>query len=1135
MTFEELLDQATMLLQRRGRVSYRTLQRQFNLDDTALEDLKEAILFAHPQVVDEGGRGLVWPEAPASATASPTAVPQPAAQTASPAATLPTPEAERRQLTVMFCDLADSTQLSGQLDPEDLRAVIRAYQQASVSVIERLDGYVAQYLGDGLLVYFGWPQAHEDDAQRAVRTGLGIIEAMGMLNTRLVSDKGIRLAVRIGVHTGPVVVGEMGAGGRHEQLALGETPNVAARIQALAARDTVAISAATLHLVEGYFTSADLGLNFLTGVATPMQVHRILGESGAQGRLDIVPTKGLTPLVGRDHEVAGLLDRWTQVREGLGQVILLSGDAGIGKSRLLQVMKEHVAHDTQTILECRSSPYYQHTAFYPITELWARTWHLIRDDTPEERLTKLEQALTALRLEHAEAVPLLAPLFALLLPPERYPPLTLSPQRQRQQTLATLCVMLLNLAAQRPLLCIVEDLHWTDPSTLEWLTLLIEQVPTTRLCLLLTSRPEFEPPWRSRSSLTQFALSRLTRQHIETMVDRLTGGKPLPAAVVQHIVEKTDGVPLYVEEMTKAILESKVLRDVNGQYELIGSFSSLAIPTTLQDSLMARLDRLGAAKSVAQLGATIGRQFSYEVLQAVSSLDETTVQRDLERLVEAELLYQRGMPPQATYMFKHALIQDAAYQSLLKSTRLQYHQRIGQTLEERFPETAQNQPELLAHHYTEAGQAETAIGYWQRAGQRALQRSAHVEAVAHLRQGLTLLMTLPETPARLQQELDFQVALGPALVATQGNAAPDVERAYARARELCQQVGDTPQLFPVLRGLTLYYINRGDLQTAHQLGEQLLRLAHSQPDPAPRMLAHYMVGMAFLTGGEPALAQPHHTQALAIYTPQAHRALALRYAFDLAAGSHTFLAWDFWFLGYPDRAIQHSQTALTWAHEVIHPPSLAHVLYFTSALHQFRREAPATQAQAAALMTLATEQGFALRLAQGTVLHGWALAMQGQNEAGIAQIRQGLTAALATGDNVYVLYFLGLLAAACGEGGYPAEGLNALAKVAAVMDTSEARWYQAELYRLKGTLLLRQVVPDGSQAEACFQQALDIARQQQAKAWELRTAMSLSRLWQQQGKRQEARELLAPVYNWFTEGFDTADLQEARALLEELA
>ena len=511
MTFEELLDQATVLLQRRGRVSYRTLQRQFNLDDTALEDLKDAILFAHPQVVDEEGRGLVWPEAPAPTTAAAPLVTQPAPQTASPAdesirmtssaATLPTPEAERRQLTVMFCDLADSTQLSGRLDPEDLRTVIRAYQQTSVAVVERFDGYVAQYLGDGLLVYFGWPQAHEDDAQRAVRAGLGIIEAMGMLNTRLASDKGIRLTVRIGVHTGPVVVGQMGAGGRHEQLALGETPNVAARIQALAARDTVSISAATFHLVEGYFTSEDLGLHFLTGVATPMQVHRILGESGAQGRLDIVPTKGLTPLVGRDHEVAGLLDRWAQVRERLGQVILLSGDAGIGKSRLLQVLKEHVAHDTRTILECRSLPYYQHTAFYPITELWARTWHLIHDDTPEVRLTKLEQALTTLRLEHAEAVPLLAPLFALPLPPERYPPLTLSPQRQRQQTLATLCVMLLNLAAQQPLLCIVEDLHWTDPSTLEWLTLLIEQVPTIRICLLLTSRPEFQPPWRSRSSL----------------------------------------------------------------------------------------------------------------------------------------------------------------------------------------------------------------------------------------------------------------------------------------------------------------------------------------------------------------------------------------------------------------------------------------------------------------------------------------------------------------------------------------------------------------------------------------------------------------------------------------------------------
>jgi class 3 adenylate cyclase/predicted ATPase len=1130
MTFEELLDQAIAMLQRRGRVSYRTLQRQFTLDDTALEDLKEAILFAYPQVLDEAGRGLVWPEA-----AAPSAVPPPAPPTTVPAATLPTPEAERRQLTVMFCDLADSTQLSGQLDPEDLRAVLRTYQQASVSVIESLDGYVAQYLGDGLLVYFGWPQAHEDDAQRAGRAGLGIIEAMGVLNTRLTSDKGVRLAVRIGVHTGPVVVGEMGAGGRHEQLALGETPHVAARIQALAARDTVAISAATFRLVEGYFTSEDLGLYTLKGVATPMQVYRILRESGAQSRLDIVPTRGLTPLIGRDSEVAGLLDRWGQVREGLGQVILLSGDAGIGKSRLLQVLKEHVAHDTQTILECRSSPYYQNTAFYPVTELWARTWHLTRDDTSEAKLTKLEQALAGLRLEPAEAVPLLAPLFALQLPPERYPPLTLSPQRQRQQTLATLCTLALELAAQQPLLLIVEDLHWTDPSTLEWLTLLIEQVPTTRLCLLLTSRPEFEPPWRSRFSLTQFALSRLTRQHIETMVDRLTGGKPLPAAVVQHIVEKTDGVPLYVEEMTKAILESRILQEVNGQYELVGSFASLAIPTTLHDSLMARLDRLGAAKGIAQLGATLGRQFAYEVLQAVSHLDEAAVQHELGRLVEAELLYQRGVPPQAMYTFKHALIQDTAYQSLLRSTRQQYHQLIGQTLEERFPETAENQPELLAHHYTEAGFREQAIGYWQRAGQQVLQRSANPEAIRHLMKGLELLASLPETPARVQQELDLRVALGPAMMATKGWAAPEVEQNYARARALCQQVGETPHLIPVLRGLGRFYGSRGALRTAHELNLQLLKLAQRETTPLLLLEAHEALGNDLFFLGEYPTAQTHLEWAIAIADPTTQRELMLR---QYVVPGVTCLAWmalTLWCLGYPAQATRRGQEALTLAESLAHPHSLALVRHLAAYLHHRRRATCEVLTQAEALMSLATAQQFPLFAAMGTFWRGWALALQGQGEEGRAQVHQGLEAALAVGQAISRTTCLVLLAEVAGHAGQVDEGLRLLAEARTVFEANERSDMLTEVYRLQGELLLRQATPDATQAEACFQQALIIARRQQARSWELRVAISLARLWQRQGKCQQACELLAPVYNWFTEGFDTADLQDARALLEELA
>ena len=575
------------------------------------------------------------------------------------------------------------------------------------------------------------------------------------------------------------------------------------------------------------------------------------------------------------------------------------------------------------------------------------------------------------------------------------------------------------------------------------------------------------------------------------------------------------------------LLESGLLQEREERYMLTGPLPPLAIPTTLHDSLMARLDRLAAVKGLAQLAATLGREFSYALLHAVSPWDEGTVQRGLHQLVEAELLYQRGLPPQATYLFKHALIQDTAYQSLLRSTRQQSHQRIAQVLEAQFPDLAETQPELLAHHYTEAGLNEQAIPYCQRAGQQALQRSANLEAVQHLTNGLELLRALPETPLRAQQELDLQVALGSALFATQGNAAPEVEHAYARARELCAQLSAVPQLFPVLRGLMLYYLNRGDLQTASQLGEQFLRQAQAQPDPALRLLAHHQLGTILFNRGEPAAAQTHHTQALALYDPQAHRALAVRYGIDLGVLSHSQLARELWYVGFPEQALQHSQAARTLAQEVAHPLSLVFALVVAATVHQGRREVLAAHERAEAAMTLATEQGFAQWLARGTILHGWALALQGQGEVGLAAMRQGLAAELVTGSALWQPYGLGLLAEAYGAGGHPDEGLAALAEALAVMDTTELRYYGAELYRLKGALLLQQAIPEAAQAAACFHQALDVARQQQAKSWELRAAMSLARLWQPQGKRAEAHELLAPIYGWFTEGFDTADLQEA--------
>jgi class 3 adenylate cyclase len=807
MDYDAIVTQALTLLQREQRLSYRVLKLRLQLDDDTLEVLKEDLIYAKKLAVDEEGRVLVWTGGTSSAPTTASPVPLPATPDVSPAqgeaapVAPPTPEAERRQLTVMFCDLVDSTALSGQLDPEEYRDVVRAYQTACTEVIRRYDGHIAQLLGDGLLVYFGYPQAHEDDAQRAVRTGLGILAAMEDLNTRLQQEKGIQLALRIGVHTGLVVVGAMGGEGRYESLALGEVPNVCSRIQGLAAPNTIAISEATSRLVQGYFECQDLGAQTLRGVAEPVHVYRVLQESGATSRLDIAQPRGLTPLVGRESEVALLLERWEQAKAGQGQVVLLTGDAGIGKSRLVQILKEHVASEPHTCWECRSVEYSQNTALFPLTDLFQRILGFETSETPEAKLAKLELGLSQYRLPVEESVPLFAPLLSLPLPENRYPLLNLSPQRQRQKTLETIIAILLELAERQPVLFILEDLHWTDPTSLEWLNLLIDQTPTASMLVLLTCRPYFQPAWHHRSYLTEITVNRLSQTQVEQIVTRITDGKIFPGEVLTQVIEKTDGVPLFVEELTKAILESGALKAVDHHYELTGALSTLAIPTTLQDSLMARLDRLVTAKGIAQIGATIGRQFSYVLLQAVSQLDEVLLQHELGRLVEAEIVYQRGVAPQSTYVFKHALIQDAAYASLLKSTRQQYHQHIAQVLEEQFPETTVTQPELLAHHCTEAGLTEKAVHYWQKAGQSAIERSAHVEAIVHLRTGLALLQTFPETPERTQRDVDMLIVLGASLIATKGYAAPEVGETYTRAQQLCQHLEEPQQLFPALRGL----------------------------------------------------------------------------------------------------------------------------------------------------------------------------------------------------------------------------------------------------------------------------------------------------------------------------------------------
>jgi predicted ATPase/class 3 adenylate cyclase len=1138
MTFEEILDQAIAMLQRRGRLTYGALKRQFQLDDAYLEDLKNELIAGQRLAIDEGGNVLVWTggtEMPPRVTPSVSQAARASREAATPAAPSPA-EAERRQLTVLFCDLVDSTPLASQLDPEDLREVVRAYQDTCAKVIARYEGYIAQYLGDGLLVYFGYPLAHEDDAQRAVRAGLGMIDALGQLNMRLEQERRVHLAVRLGIHTGLVVVGEVGSGTRQEQLALGETPNIAARLQGIAVPNTLVISAATFHLLGGFFACQPLGTSLLKGLAQPLAVYRVLYESMARSRLEAVGSAGLTPLVGRVQEIGLLQERWAQVKGGVGQVVLLSGEAGIGKSRLVQVLTAQVASEPQAWLTpCQCSPYYQHTALYPIIDLLERVaLRFEREDSSQQKLRKLEGFLVQYGLPLAEVVPLFAALLSLPLG-TAYAPLTASPEQQKQQTLHALLTILFHIAAQQPLLLVMEDLHWVDPTTLEFLTLLVDQSSTARILVLCTFRPDFTPLWTGHAHLTQMTLHRLPPQQAMEMTHRVAHGKALPAEVVEQVVAKTDGVPLFVEELTKMVLESGLLQEQDDRYAPTGPLPSLAIPATLHDSLMARLDRLATVKALAQLGATLGREFSYELLRAVAPWDEDTMQRGLHQLVEAEFLYQRGLPPQATYVFKHALIQDTAYQSLLRSTRQQYHQRIAQALEAQFPNTVETQPELLAQHYTQAGLTELAIPYWQRAGQLAIERSANVEAISHLTKGLELLKMLPETPERAQREISLQLALGSPLSMIKGQIAPEVEYTYARAYALCREMGDSPQRFSVMAGLWRLHLSRARLQMARELAEQCFTLAQHLQDPILLQEAHQKLGATLFYLGELTSARTHLEQGIALYDPQQGHAQFLSGGADPGVVCFSWAAWTLWLLGYPERALRRMDEAITLARALSQAYSLGSALYFASTLHIWRREVQSVQETLAAMMALSQEQGFVRWLGGGMIKQGWILAQQGAVQEAMAQMHQGISIWRTGAGEMGLPGNLARLADVYGKAGRAEEGLHILAEALAAIDKHAERYSAAEVYRIQGELLLFQATPDASQAETSFQRALDVARRQQAKSWELRAAMSLARLWQQQGKRAEAHALLAPVYAWFTEGFDTADLQDAKALLEALA
>lgn len=701
MDFDEILRRVIELLQREGRVSYRAIKRRFALRDDYIEDLKTEIIEAKRLAIDEGGVVLVWTGASTQTGAG-------RMSTLSGFSTVT--EGERRNLTVMFCDLVGSTALSEKLDPEELREVMRTYREASVGAVHRFDGHVAQYLGDGLLAFFSYPAAHEDDAERAVRAGLAIIEELQAINASgRQAGGGVLLQARVGIHTGLVVVGDIPGGPQRETTTVtGETPNLAARIQQIAQPDSVVISASTYRLVHGSFVCEDLGATTLKGISAPVHAHRVLREKDVRSRFEVATSSGLTQFVGRAPEMDLLLEAWERAKSGTGQIVMVSGEPGIGKSRLVQELKEQVIREKVLCADIHCSPYHRNSALYPIIRHVHRFLGFRKDESPQDKLEKLRTALNRITFRESNTLPLIAALLSLPIP-EGFAPLSMSPQKQKRMTLEALTTWLIEDAEGLPILSVWEDLQWADPSTLELLDLFLGEAPSARMLLLLTFRPEFVPPWKihDRSRLSSIDLARLGQRHVAKMIAAVTANRALPADVLGQIVSKTDGVPLFVEELTKMVLESRLLVAENDRYVLARPLPPLAIPATLQDSLMARLDRLAALKEIAQLGAVLGRDFSYELMRAVSPLDEPQLQAGLEELVAAELVYRRGVPPSITFHFKHALVQDTAYQSLLKSKRLEYHVQVAQALEEHFADIAQNNPELVAPSLHRSGSCRT--------------------------------------------------------------------------------------------------------------------------------------------------------------------------------------------------------------------------------------------------------------------------------------------------------------------------------------------------------------------------------------------------------------------------------------------
>lgn len=1035
---------------------------------------------------------------------------------------------ERRQLTVMFCDLVGSSALSARLDPEELREVLRAYQSATEDVVQRFGGTIVQYLGDGVLVYFGSPQAHEDDPRRAALAGLAIVRAMTSVNAQLDPEIEVKLAVRIGIHTGLAVVGAVGVGPNKEQLAVGETPNIAARLQGLAAPDTVVVSEITHRLLAGSLEVRELGSQTLAGFTHAMRVFQVVGEPETT-RTKVTHAQSAT-MIGRESEHEVLLTAWKAATSGVRQIALVSGEAGIGKTRLLDTLSGEVTASGGRLLELRCSPFSQDSAFDSVVEMLSRWFDLKRDDDVATRSKHLRESVDTLALEDAAALPLLASL--LRLPAPGLAALQLEAGRQRQRTLEVLQAAVHAYTSEGPVLLVAEDLHWVDPSTLEFLNQLVAKDHQDRLLVVLTYRPDFGARWSARANVTSVSLTGLTPPEAAGLVLSSSLGIPLPPEVVQQIVSRTDGVPLFIEETTRAIIDSGELVAVADKWELVGSMPATLVPMTLQDALMARLDRLGSAKSLARLGSAIGREFSLELLRAVAALNEETLQSDIDRLVASQLLERHVTGPHVTLVFRHSLMQETAYQSMLRATRRTLHQRIATVLQTSSSHLAEGRPEVLAHHLSEAGETLAAVRLWQDAGNLAISRAAFTEAISHLTRGLKELVTLPESPERDAIELGLQSALGAALQASRGYAADEVARAYARARELCASSGDATQLLTVLRGQWLFHGTRAEYHTEREIGEQILSIGELEDSADHRLEGHLAIAVGRLYLGELALSTDHFTQMKNVAEPITDTVRPHQFLMHSAAIAHAYLSRTLVMMGDIDGATRNAEEAVAMARRIAIPLAIAQTMGMHALLSHVLRDVPATLDWARRARGVAEEYGFPYWQSLMAITEAWALAKSGDTAHGIEAMERGVERYRATGAKLGLSWFYGALADLLRRDNRIDEAIRYIVDATAHIQATDERYYEAETERLRGELLLARWGRAAEvEAERHLVSAVQVAQRQGARTWELRASTSLAQLWHEMGRSDEAVSQLTSVLEHFAASVNIPDIADARAML----